>query len=536
MAKTPAHKRGPKTKKNESAEKSRKTVLRRSRRLTANPASQLGTRTRSCMSKKTSKEIIEISSSNAHSALNDFMKETDSDSPISANTPHKDDTENGSQSPIAEQREPNVSQRRGKEVDLEEKVNRLGTSVEQLTIVVHGLSAIFSNNTVVQSSPNSVGIPFIINNFKPPIIGSPNSKKQTVPLQATETPLTNKNTLTSNKSNNNKTYEKQKEQNYGSASKNLFSRAKEDSNTVYYMNLDPLHSAKYVGRTKGIRVPWWMPLMFRPPSDMVLDEIEAAVAAFIFGLKYEEDLKDEYAILVTSKLGVFGERCRIKSLMPRQEMHQDVLNLVVAMLTEHARATCPYSICWFLPIEFSRYCLAWMKPPTASKNSYKDDYMGKIDFLSKMFIPMNDENKHWYLLVADIKAKKLVLLDSAPCEARKEARQLQAKKMAVYLEEMFQDESFYDFSVTNKPRVTEFPLLIPSDIGRQAAGSNDCGVWVSKWMTNCSLNDDYNIKVDRETRMRLAIDLIIKPYNLKKEEVVSLAVNDWNKMHEDRKA
>ncbi|KAJ1442529.1 Ulp1 protease family, C-terminal catalytic domain [Sesbania bispinosa] len=207
MAKTPSHKRGSKTEKNDSAEKSRRTVLRRSRRLIANPASQLGKRTRSCMSKKTSKEIIEISS--------------------------------------------------------------------------------------------------------------------------------------------------------------------------------------------------------RPPSDMVLDEIEAAVAAFIFGLKYEEDLKDEYAILVTSKLGAFGERCRIKSLMPRQELHQD------------------------------RYCLAWMKPPTASMNAYKDDYMGKIDFLSKMFIPMNDEKKHWYLLVADIKAKKLVLLDSAPCESRNEARQLQEKKM-VYVSSCFQ--------------------------------------------------------------------------------------------------
>ncbi|KAJ1430727.1 hypothetical protein SESBI_07556 [Sesbania bispinosa] len=490
MAKTPNQKLGSKTKKNDSTEKSRRTVLRRSRRLIATPASQLGTRTRSCMSKKTSKKIIEISSSNQHNALNDFMKETELESPISAQSPHKNDTENASQSPILEQREPKVAQRTEKEVDLEEKVSRIGTSVEQLTSVVHGLTAIFNHNTVVQSSPNSVGLPLIINTLQPPIIGSADSKKQIVPLQASETPSTIKNPLTSNKSNSNKTNEKLKEHKYGSASKKLFSRAREDINTVYYMNLDPLHSAKYDGRTKGIHVPWWMPLMFRPPTDMVLDEIEAAVAAYIFGLKYEEDLKDEYEILVTSKLGAFGERCRVKSLMPKQEMHQDVLNLVVAMLTDHERENCPYSICWFLPIKFSRYCLAWMKPPSAAMNAYKDDYMGKIDFMSK----------------------------------------------DVYLEEMFQHESFYDFSVTNKPRVTEFPLQIPSDIGRQAAGSNDCGVWVCKWISDCSLKDDYNIKVDRETRMRLAIDLIIKPYNLKKEEVVSVVVKDWHKMHKERKA
>ncbi|KAJ1386935.1 hypothetical protein SESBI_40401 [Sesbania bispinosa] len=65
------------------------------------------------------------------------------------------------------------------------------------------------------------------------------------------------------------------------------------------------------------------------------------------------------------------------------------------------------------------------------------------------------------------------------------------------------------------------------DVGRQAAGSNDCGVWVCKWMNDCHLSNNYNIKVDRGTRMRLAIDLVIKPYNIKKEQVVSEASAEW---------
>ncbi|KAJ1432157.1 hypothetical protein SESBI_06795 [Sesbania bispinosa] len=131
-----------------------------------------------------------------------------------------------------------------------------------------------------------------------------------------------------------------------------------------------------------------------------------------------------------------------------------------------------------------------MKPPSAAMNSYNDDYMSKFEFMSK----------------------------------------------AVYLEETFQHESFYEFSDTNKPRVTEFPLQIPSDIGRHAAGSNDYGVWVCKWMTDCTLTDNYNIKVDRESCMRLAIDLIIKPFNIKKDQVVSEALKVWKEMHEERKA
>ncbi|KAJ1392527.1 Ulp1 protease family, C-terminal catalytic domain [Sesbania bispinosa] len=429
-----------------------------------------------------------------------------------------------------------VAQPTKKDEELDEKVSQIGTSVEQLTSVVNGLTAFFNHNTVGQVFPNSSGLPLIINTLPPPFTYSADGKKGTIPLQPTETPNTIKVPLTSNKSNSTKTSEKGKNLKHGSTSKKLFSKPNEDNNTSYYMNLQPIHSAKYDGRTEGVRIPWWMPVLFRPPSEMVLDEIEAYVAAYIFGLKYDEDLKYEFEILVTSRLGMFGERCRVKTLMPRQQLHQDVLNLVVAMVTDHARANYAYSICWFLPTEFSRFCLAWMKPPSAAMNSYKDDYMGKLEFMSKMFIPMNDQNNHWYLLVADMRAKKLVLLDSAPCELRNEARKFQEKKMAVYLEEMFEHESFYEFSETNKPMVTEFPLLIPSDIRRHAAESNDCGVWVCKWMTDCTLTDNYNIKVDRESRMRLAIDLLIKPYNIKKDQVVNEATKAWKELLEEKRA
>ncbi|KAJ1392529.1 Ulp1 protease family, C-terminal catalytic domain [Sesbania bispinosa] len=455
---------------------------------------------------------------NQHNVMNDVLNERDSEGSISAQNPPKDNNGNASQSPILE---------------LDEKVSRIGTSVEQLTSVVNGLTAFFNHNTVGQVYPNSSGLPLIINTLPPPFTYSADGKKGTIPLQPTETPNTIKIPLTSNKSNSTKTSEKGKNLKHGSTSKKLFSKPNEDNNTSYYMNLQPLHSAKYDGRTEGVRIPWWMPVLFRPPSEMVLDEIEAYVAAYIFGLKYDDDLKYEFEILVTSRLGIFGERCRVKTLMPKQQLHQDVLNLVVAMVTDHARANYAYSICWFLPTEFSIFCLAWMKPPSAAMDSYKDDYMGKLEFMSKMFIPMNDQNNHWYLLVGDMRAKKLVLLDSAPCELRNEARKFQAKKMAVYLEEMFEHESFYEFSETNKPMVMEFPLLIPSDIGRQAAESNDCGVWVYKWMADCTLTDNYNIKGKSH---EIAIDLLIKPYNIKKDQVVNEATKAWKELLEEKRA
>ncbi|KAJ1380627.1 Ulp1 protease family, C-terminal catalytic domain [Sesbania bispinosa] len=422
------------------------------------------------MSKKTLKEVIEISSSNQHNVFNDFLNERDSEGPISAQTPPKDNIDNASQSPIHEESDLMVAQPTKKDV-------------------------VF---------PNSSGIPLIFNTFPPPFAYSADSKKGTTPLQATETPNTMKIPLTSNST---KTAEKEKNLKHGSTTKkNLFSKPNQDNNTSYYMNLQPFHSGKFDGRTEGVRIPWWMPVLFKPPTEMILDEIEAHVATYIFGLKYDEDLDYEYEVLVTSRVGIFGERCRVKTLMPRQRLHQD------------------------------RYCLAWMKPPSAAMNSFKDDYMSKFEFMTKMFIPMNDQNNHWFLLVADMRAKKLILLDSALCVLRNEARKLQTKKMAEYLEEMFDHDSFYEFSETDRPRVTEFPLVIPTDIGKHAAESNDCGIWVCKWMIDYTLTYNYNIKVDRVSRMRLAIDLLIKPYNIKKDQVVSVATQAWKELHKDKKA
>ncbi|KAJ1428335.1 Papain-like cysteine peptidase superfamily [Sesbania bispinosa] len=517
MGKTPSHKRGSKTRKNDLAKASTKSVLRRSTRLHGVPATENGSRSISSMSKKTLKEVIEISSSNQHNVFNDFSNEKDSEGPISAQTPPKDNIDNASQSPIHEKSDPMVAQPTEKDV-LDEKVSRIGTSVEYLTFVVNGLTAFFNHNTVGQVFPNSSGIPLIFNTFLPPFAYSVDSKKGTIPLQATETPNTMKIPLTSNST---KTAEKEKILKHGSTTKkNLFSKPNQDNNTSYYMNLQPLHSEKFDGRTEGVCIPWWIPVLFRPPTEMILDEIEAHVAAYIFGLKYDEDLDYEYEVLVTSRVGIFGERCRVKTPMPRQRLHQDVLNLVVAMVIDHARANYAYSIFWFLPTDFSRYCLAWMKPPSAAMTSFKDDYMEQ---------PL-------VLVVADMRAKKLILLDSAPCVLRNEARKLQAKKMAVYLEEMFDHDSFYEFSETDRPTVTEFPLVIPTDIGKQAAESNDCGVWVCKWMTDYTLTDNYNIKVDRVSCMRLAIDLLIKPYNIKKDQVVSVATQAWKELHKDKKA
>ncbi|KAK7281748.1 hypothetical protein RIF29_09996 [Crotalaria pallida] len=66
--------------------------------------------------------------------------------------------------------------------------------------------------------------------------------------------------------------------------------------------------------------------------------------------------------------------------------------------------------------------------------------------------------------------------------------------------------------------------------------SNDCGVWVAKWMIECGHKDGYDkIVVGSETRLRVAIDLILHRFNNVKDLVIQKASQYWQDLHKTNK-
>ncbi|MED6109474.1 hypothetical protein PIB30_033953 [Stylosanthes scabra] len=58
----------------------------------------------------------------------------------------------------------------------------------------------------------------------------------------------------------------------------------------------------------------------------------------------------------------------------------------------------------------------------------------------------------------------------------------------------------------------------------------DCGVWVSQWMIREALWAHYHVQgVGPETRLRLAIDLVLRSHNPKAKEVAKRAIAHWRK-------
>ncbi|CAH9071776.1 unnamed protein product [Cuscuta epithymum] len=280
-----------------------------------------------------------------------------------------------------------------------------------------------------------------------------------------------------------------------------------------------------------------MPISFRPTKSMNLNQIEAAIIIYTFQTTNVQPSFSEEK-LISTFLDV-GVRKTLLSLHNQRFVDQEVLNLLVCKLTFNQKKFSAIVSAWFLPTYFSQYVLKRGERPELVqkiRRIYQERFMGKACDLRKIFIPINDDNIHWYLLVVDINSKTLNVLDSLPSPSRRLSTRLDVKKLAVYLEEILTDSSFYDSSDDERLLISDYALTVPEGIGRQLNGSNDCGVWVAQWMSECIWTNNYsNVSVTPETRMRLALDLVLGSYNELRDEVVQKASKNWMELVSNRK-
>ncbi|KAJ1429362.1 Ulp1 protease family, C-terminal catalytic domain [Sesbania bispinosa] len=283
-----------------------------------------------------------------------------------------------------------------------------------------------------------------------------------------------------------------------------------------------LNCTNNVGHQEGLigsNVPQCLKDLFKQIMPISLSKEEAEVVAYVF-CKHHDGKES----IVASPLGYCeGSRACLQSLRPKCEIEQDVINLSACMLTmrESVDTICNAAY-WFLPTTFAQFVLAWNIPVPKMISDYKATFMGCVDLIKKVFIPVNDNNYHWYLVVIDFVNKEVVYLDSFPSDSRIVARMRSVKTMALYMEHLLQDPSLYQFQTTPKPLVSQYPIYKPTDINTQSGDGNDCGAWVIMWMVEMGLNG-YRIQVDEGTRLRIALDLAMNSYNTLEDQVKNRA-------------
>ncbi|XP_052114393.1 uncharacterized protein LOC107480313 [Arachis duranensis] len=257
----------------------------------------------------------------------------------------------------------------------------------------------------------------------------------------------------------------------------------------------------------GAVLPKWSTLVaFEPTASMMLTESQVAVAAYIFS-----DTLDPSEELVISDEK--GYRSTFRCLVPERCVESRVINLVALMMTRIFRRRNEDPICWFMPTHFTRYALSDKYTPAEVIFDFLGAYMSlKISHVIRVFIPICEE-LHWYLVIVDFTSRRLIILDSLPSVEKHQQRKRNAIKVATYLEAMLDDHIFED----DKSKVVDcstFWPMTPFGLPTQKNRSNDSGVWVTGWMRECTLQDDFNIQqINDSTRMRLAVDLVLEEYN-----------------------
>ncbi|RYR09751.1 hypothetical protein Ahy_B05g078155 [Arachis hypogaea] len=304
--------------------------------------------------------------------------------------------------------------------------------------------------------------------------------------------------------------------------KSLLSNA---SSTGYHINQRMPGFTKLQPRNLGVEAPFWLPVLFAPPTTMELDDTEIMVATYVFGTNKDNEFGRQEILAKGCKFDATKDS--FFNLIPKGWIDQTILDVYAHMLNDEEKTTSGVLRHWYMPTVFSQMALSGTIPSSQVREDYKEAFMGKI------YVPVNEDNLHWYLVIFDMNQCQVILLDSNPDPKKKASKIFSIKQLALYLEGMLQHDSFYDFTI--RPKVSEFPILEALGIGRQRNDSFDCGIWVATWMKNCIWIDDYNIYVDDATRMRIAIDLIMKSYNLKKNTIIKAAKKNYKKIEEKNK-
>ncbi|KAL4370440.1 hypothetical protein AHAS_Ahas06G0066000 [Arachis hypogaea] len=277
-------------------------------------------------------------------------------------------------------------------------------------------------------------------------------------------------------------------------------------------NVTPLlFEIKKNGLLSSDDMPKFLDVDFRPPKGMKCIATELAVAAYIFARDLEQ------GEILYSGEHCHGPRHVFWLLRPRQEVVDDVINLVATMLNDERHD--PYG--GFRPsLNPSTYCketLAFIR----------HKYMKYVDETANIYIPLNKDH-HWYLMVVDLREKALIYLDFAKYIDAREGRMDQMEYMAFFLLRLLNDRKFYRKKESKCPDRSEFDFREPMT-SQQRPNSLDCGVWVTQWMQLSELWTSYDLEIVNDIhRMQLAMDLVMSRANPIRSKICQRAVEYWD--------
>ncbi|MED6147229.1 hypothetical protein PIB30_042183 [Stylosanthes scabra] len=254
-------------------------------------------------------------------------------------------------------------------------------------------------------------------------------------------------------------------------------------------------SLQVVGMTTD-HIPKRICMVYSTPSGMDIGGVALAVVAYIFS----DELPQKQVLVNVGH----GDKTSIHTLVPRAKVVDDILDLVTCMLSHNAPRDK-----WYMPttMMYGGVHVAFLEERTLSSGSMatikKNHMRSKVDEVTWIYQPMFLHG-HWFLMIIDVKGMKLLYLDSMRDPAMTEERK-DAMMNVTWLSEVG----------AKRLRFSTFDFVEPQ---------------VCEWMIQEAIWGNHNVqKVNLDTRMSVAVDLVLRPHNTLTTEVMQKAINHWKR-------
>nr|XP_023898934.1 putative ubiquitin-like-specific protease 1B isoform X1 [Quercus suber]XP_023898935.1 putative ubiquitin-like-specific protease 1B isoform X1 [Quercus suber]XP_023898936.1 putative ubiquitin-like-specific protease 1B isoform X1 [Quercus suber]XP_023898937.1 putative ubiquitin-like-specific protease 1B isoform X1 [Quercus suber]XP_023898938.1 putative ubiquitin-like-specific protease 1B isoform X1 [Quercus suber]XP_023898939.1 putative ubiquitin-like-specific protease 1B isoform X1 [Quercus len=208
-------------------------------------------------------------------------------------------------------------------------------------------------------------------------------------------------------------------------------------------------------------------------------KMEKIICNYIFNKNFERS-----EVLVSLKYE-YGDRAAFNTLLHNQWISSQIINLFVCKMRMEENRYKDMFV-WYLPTHFAKKMLEEDGNPTLEwfKRTYRDDdkHMSNLMKCEQIFIPMNDDNSHWYLCVVDFVKRVTYILDSLQSTTSEVIQTKNVKTVVTGLDKLssFLEKDKYIDSIII------FKLKSPVSNPQQNNGY-DCGMYVIKHMfTNTS--------------------------------------------------
>ncbi|KAL4393354.1 hypothetical protein AHAS_Ahas02G0043600 [Arachis hypogaea] len=258
-------------------------------------------------------------------------------------------------------------------------------------------------------------------------------------------------------------------------------------------------------------VPMSHDMQFRPTLDIGLSIEQSKLAAYVFA-KVTDDAKYSEVLFHFAEFEIPREM--FFSLIPPWTSHTDIINACCML----ASMRCSKSIAprvWFFPSHFAADVLREIaiKQP---QNKYEYRWMPETSQLDHVFVPVLEPADGWYLMLLDIKALKVYVLDVCRDNesiVRRETYMTRIRNVVHFKHGSCDPSTWGNFN---------YPKDIPSELG-----SEETAVWCLYWLQQ---EGGFSTKILASTlavRMRTAAYLIQSEENHFRGLVEAKAEHLW---------